>query len=633
MRLSFFLLLLCSGSLSAQQALVHAQDTAPLYVHMFEINSYWLEQASPVGLLEAVQFSDEEARIQRHLQLVEQDLRQRTTAHLSAAQRAKRGLALDALHAYWRQKAFPVNRVQPYRLPIFVDETGNACAVGALLLATNQAALVRQIIQENNYATVEELLAYPAITHWADEYGFTVDELAWIQPYYGVTGYFYPRALGNNQGVAGGEVRALLEANDELYFAGSFTHIDGVPAQFLAAWDGSHFRSFSPNLRGSGIDKIAVDETTGDIYAIGRFVSFLNEPGTVVLARLRNGIWEPIFNNQQVDGAAIVWEEVKLTDIICKDGYCYLSGNFTWLNGQFIASLAVYEVASDTWQSYSPHWYPAGTINDLAIQGDTLAFGGSFVLRSAAGDTLGAYMAISTIDDRQLQGATPAEYIDNSRKTVTHLDIGSYAGFGPLAVGLGKVDDRRVYVSLLSFNMNQGWFTLNSQIGGVSVPYSAFFGQLDIYGSFESNVESYGMAPISQGVNFSTTFPYVITNGYVTAFCPFRDEIIIAGNFTSLHGIDNLRHLVVSNFSRTPTSTTQATPTPIQIRTDGHTIFIEELPQQGDLAQFALFDMQGRLVWSGPAAPSLQPMDLPAAAYVYRLKVGDAISVGQLVLW
>lgn len=154
MRLSFFLLLLCSGSLLAQQALVHAQDTAPLYVHMFEINSYWLEQASPVGLLEAVQFSDEEARIQRHLQLVEQDLRQRTTAHLSAAQRAKRGLALDALHAYWRQKAFPVNRVQPYRLPIFVDETGNACAVGALLLATNQAALVRQIIQENNYAII-----------------------------------------------------------------------------------------------------------------------------------------------------------------------------------------------------------------------------------------------------------------------------------------------------------------------------------------------------------------------------------------------------------------------------------------------------------------------------------------------
>ena len=174
------------STLQGQNGLA-SYHTAPLYAHLYEINNHWFHQVNPVSYLEDIQFSSDAARIQKHLQLVEGILRQRPIDHLCSKQQENRRLALDALRDYWQKGAFPINKKHQERIPIFVDEQGTACAVGQLLLATQQTEIVHQIQAENNNATLEELLAYEALPDWALTYGFIAEELAWIQPAYAVT--------------------------------------------------------------------------------------------------------------------------------------------------------------------------------------------------------------------------------------------------------------------------------------------------------------------------------------------------------------------------------------------------------------------------------------------------------------
>lgn len=128
--------------------------------------------------------------VQEHLLRVVRDLR---------GGPAVREALLDRLLAYAHRGQFPrpqaavtdhPRRVRPPRAfrgarpraPIFVDAAGTRCAVGHLL-DVDRPDLVDRIHARANGAWLLEM-DEPELAAWAGGHGFTLDELAWIQPAY-----------------------------------------------------------------------------------------------------------------------------------------------------------------------------------------------------------------------------------------------------------------------------------------------------------------------------------------------------------------------------------------------------------------------------------------------------------------
>ena len=195
-----------------QHSLLKAGDKhAAILVQLESLNKFWKGKQlnGPVAISQTT-FTEVEI-IQLHLRLVEAELRSRPQSHLSAEQRQLRSRSLDVLHAYQTRGVFPKNLYHTERTPYFVDDFGTACAVGQLIIASGNGDLASKIRKENNNGYIHELAdQYPSIGKWAAEHGFTLDELAWIQPCYctaiypgtvnvtchgGFDGYFVPDAI------------------------------------------------------------------------------------------------------------------------------------------------------------------------------------------------------------------------------------------------------------------------------------------------------------------------------------------------------------------------------------------------------------------------------------------------------
>lgn len=126
----------------------------------------------------------ESLRIRTHLATVESILRARDVSHLPAEKQARRADLLNALHAYWTAGRFPQNTEVPGRTPIFIDESGRLCAVGHLISETIGRDLAEWIDARYHFAAVRDIDA-PVLDRWATRYGFSRQELAMIQPWYG----------------------------------------------------------------------------------------------------------------------------------------------------------------------------------------------------------------------------------------------------------------------------------------------------------------------------------------------------------------------------------------------------------------------------------------------------------------
>jgi hypothetical protein len=170
-------------------ALSHSASNANLKKLLIELNQNW-EHVNLVALDKDYNFSNEVDLIKLHLSLVEDELRRNTPSNLSAIQKQNRIKCLDILNKYWNIGVFPKNTFHHERTPYFIDIYGTYCAVGYLIKETGFDQVAQKIHQENNYGYINDLKKeYKEIDTWANEYGFTIDELAWIQPSYGSSNY------------------------------------------------------------------------------------------------------------------------------------------------------------------------------------------------------------------------------------------------------------------------------------------------------------------------------------------------------------------------------------------------------------------------------------------------------------
>src|SRR5690606_11519400 len=119
----------------------------------------------------------ERERIQKHLALVEDDMRRHVPAGLNEAQLTKRLALLDTLRAYRERGEFPRNLDFPDRLiPYFIDAAGVPCAMGKLIIASGHAALAEDVRAHMNNAYIAEIpAADPRLAAWGEEHGFTLE--------------------------------------------------------------------------------------------------------------------------------------------------------------------------------------------------------------------------------------------------------------------------------------------------------------------------------------------------------------------------------------------------------------------------------------------------------------------------
>ncbi len=123
----------------------------------------------------------ERLHIQAHLALTELRL------SLTGKDSVERRETLGNLHHYWQDGVFPVNTTRPgVRTPIFIDEAGTHCAVGALMVDSGNDNLAQSINNDNPFVLIEEL-EDSRVSEWLDTAGLTKKEAALIQPGYGFT--------------------------------------------------------------------------------------------------------------------------------------------------------------------------------------------------------------------------------------------------------------------------------------------------------------------------------------------------------------------------------------------------------------------------------------------------------------
>lgn len=216
----------------------------------------WPEMANSMN---EVSFKNEAERIRYHLELV--------VGHIGQVDNYAKSSLLKALGDYAIREVFPQNYVLPFRNPVFIDPHGTACAVGHLMIESGYADLALRIDQQMELKYVEEM-DWPEIASWANTFGFSIDELAWIQP-----GYPPNTVWTAPGGGLTGAVHAMTRtAADLLVVAGDFD-LGGSPGLTqVATWDGTTYSLLGNGVFGPVHDLI---EFNGQIHAAGAFY-FLN---------------------------------------------------------------------------------------------------------------------------------------------------------------------------------------------------------------------------------------------------------------------------------------------------------------------------------------------------------------------
>jgi hypothetical protein len=385
-----------------------------LFSKLMEVNAEWKNQPEQAVGLNTAQFNTPEnfnGWIATHLMLVEQILRNRDVSFLTVSQQANRTHLLNELNGYWRAGVFPVNDYLAYKNPVFIDRIGTHCAVGYLMQQSGHDGLAQTINANEKFAYVHQIKT-EGVTAWAYAHGFTVDELAWIQPGYpptlpaedmagGVNGTVnvivpdqtsqtvyvggsFDHSIGgatcNNvalwvAGVAGwswvgvgngvnGEVHDMMLHNNKLYVGGNFTMAGSVAAKNVAVYDITLGQWQALGQLDSTVRAFAV--YNNEVYAAGTFTGFLS--------KWNGSAWQDIANG------FLYGQEARTLEVWNNE--LVIGGNFELATGALRRHVATYD---GTYMGMSGMG-TATPVNDLAPHaGKLYAAGDLYFMNDSAG--------------------------------------------------------------------------------------------------------------------------------------------------------------------------------------------------------------------------------------------------------
>ena len=535
---------------------------------MFAVNKQIIYQKLPQNWY-TEQVSIPADPIAYHLKEVEAHLRANIPSSIPFSLYKKRAQLLNILQAYQESRAFPENIHLNFRTPIFIDEFNHYCAVGWLMHNTGAESLARKIQATQNMAYLKNIQV-EGLEHWIANSGFTVDELAWIQP-----GYPPPASVTPLLGGVNGTVYAIEPSNfGTVYAAGSFNSAHSTPAnnvaEYLPGFAGYLWTNVGEGFNGP---VFALDKIENDLIAGGSFTASGSTPMFGV-GRFIDGNWETLGNG--------------LNGIV---------HDFEWFNGSLYAVGQFNKPETNTpfcnfarWNGTS--WESlGGTINGPVYKayndGDRLLLGGSF--SSVSGVTVSNIVAFDGIDFEAIgTGLTmPVRAIErfnneilvggnlfhnNQLCGIMHLQGDAWSSM--LSIMEFSLDSSNVFYDFDVINNrllasgNLQFFPLNGNFGSGVLELSIFEGNgyLSGYTGLDSTV--YALEQHLDGIYAGGIFQY-------------------SGN-TLLNGIGAIEDLITSNKPSEVSFALKAIPNPSNGK-----VFIQGIDEDSEIK---LYSIDGRLV-------------------------------------
>lgn len=170
---------------------------------------------------EPIAATSEHKRIVTHLKYVRKKLLQRDVDHLSKRQRQLRDKNLKRLKTYIQSGEFPNNNAFANRRPTFIDGHGRICAVGYLVEQSLGRKVAEALNEKYQYEYVLEMES-PTLRNWAAQNGFTIRELAMIQPAYDGGGCCVVSPEGEKDKMSRTTEKILIGANIGLSIANGY---------------------------------------------------------------------------------------------------------------------------------------------------------------------------------------------------------------------------------------------------------------------------------------------------------------------------------------------------------------------------------------------------------------------------
>jgi len=212
-------------------------------------------------------------------------------------------------------------------------------------------------------------MSYPELAQWADQYGFSTNELALIQP-------GYPSAelnwipWGDGDGIDG-KINVMKATPDQslLIIAGDFIAVDGITADNVIAYDGSDWITMGDGVDGI-VNDIAISDDN-DIYIGG---DFMIDGVKVNIAKWNNDQWVPMVSTANGVIYTLQLHNNKL----------YIGGAFSEIDAITTSNLVYFDFSTAQWSTDSDDGNEGvfavdGTVRDMDLTNlDSLVIGGSF---------------------------------------------------------------------------------------------------------------------------------------------------------------------------------------------------------------------------------------------------------------
>lgn len=575
-----FILALLACSLPFFAFTLHHNTNSALWNHLVEVNVQWDHLGIDPGQYQIdVDFETDVGRIQMHLLLVERHLRQHQPEGLSSEQVDLRLEMLDYLQDYALAGRFPVNSNHTTRTPYFIDHQGTACAVGHLLIQSGHQDFAYRVQSEMNNAYLLDM-PYAEIGTWADAYGFTKAELAWIQPGYPPT-TVWADLLGG--GGANGVVTFVQEHPmlNGLIIAGNYTNLEGVSCAGVCYYDGSIVFPFGTVVPDGIIRDIAW--YNNKIYACG---DFNNNGGTNM------SIWDGAnWSFQKIFDGPIYAVEV-INDTIYAGGHIQHSGGALISNVIQLKNNGVWEGMGQGLND---------TVRSLQTYDNKLYAGGYFD-GTATGSLAGEFMA--TWDGNQWQGVANGPNSPVMTMSVLSNDLytgGHLRAFGGTAAcpGLYKYDGV-VWDSLLS-SANTDSYGGNAVIRDIR----QVTGRIYVSGTFFMNplVGTIGGGFGSVVPANMSILPLTQPNMFIHDFAVLNDQAIVGGDLSMINTSP------VSNVARWDATVAVEEPELLSVEVYPQPLSVEsyvKIPSDQEIDRFTLkvYDLSGKVVGQGNVADS-----------------------------
>ena len=609
---------------------ISPKEKHTVYEHMLDVNQEWAKYPNVSPILKSeIYFSDDIHRIQAHLSLVEGTLRKRNVEHLSTEQIEKRQHHLDVLKIYWQKGIFPKNIYHNKRQPYFIDHLGTACAVGHLIREDGGNVLTEKIRKENNYAYISELQSmYPEIKTWADNNGFTLEELAWIQPGYPPAEQSWSK-VGNGGGIDGHINVMKAFGGSKLYMAGDFSSVDGVAANSIIAWNGTEWSTLGEGVEGEIFD---IDFFQQRVIIAGNFI--LNSDSEYTNLAAWDGTEWIGLQKGEMNGSIYT---------LNVQGAFYVGGDFQNIDGKpisYIAKNTYYNGVLGDWNNYVTEYVGGSTYdtiyNALSVNApvkklewieNALLVGGEFT-QTAPTISDGS---VNQLDTRYLAYWYQSDWETGFNGDYPPVNAIGYFD-GHLAVG-GLVGDEYSLSVMTAGLWEYSWLAQLDAVDGDGLIHGflEFDDQFFVYGDISNQplVGTYtdGFVRLYSNNPFGSADGAVF-NKTIRAAESFQGEAYFAGDFTQVStgwGTNGgeFKGLVRSPLDGVSSSNENLITKEIQIYHASGKLYVnyEDLENQADLN---IYNLQGQAIKTinlqkGAANEIFDLPEWAAGTYVYQI--------------